>query len=630
MVTEIQTVDQARHLAHRLLGRERATPVVLVSVAAGAERPYVDPEEVAVGVGDYADVVVLPTGPLTWEFQVLMPPMTQVYGGASRVYPVDDAWQQDPYRSPLRFAYGAEDGPAVAEKLVADALGMAVRAGLVTPKPGSAQEVVGEVRGLPLPSRAFVHVSGRFVAVHQELAYPGVPLERVVAKGMRVRGLLDPDVGTLDIRVYATPAREALEPYGVGDVVLVRVREVGDADAQLELHPEVVVTVTRDDVTSNPEDHLTSLFTAGEVVAARVTASGEAAWALRLLDVDDDEEPLPALSLLPGGPPWLVPTPLAEEPVTEVADRWTLPAQEPVREPAVEPAREPAREETPATQPEDAPAPEPAQASRPTPLLLDRRRRARPQPPVPAEDPAVLTPAVGTPGPGRATSPWRTEALALRTQVQELQTDLHRALAEGDELRQRSRAFEAEHAMLKSHVGILERDLRRTQDDLERQRTRLRKEVTRRGRGGRGGEGASPPDPAFIDPEEQLRHEVYVAWAQRIPASDKPNRPMLAYAVGPDFLGSLDRTRGVDRGKVIDVVVEVVTGIADRAPGRQMHQLRSGEGGSDPAVVRERDGATCWRVNLQSNVAQARRMHFWRIGDHLEFSRVVLHDDHTP
>ena len=63
---------------------------------------------------------------------------------------------------------------------------------------------------------------------------------------------------------------------------------------------------------------------------------------------------------------------------------------------------------------------------------------------------------------------------------------------------------------------------------------------------------------AFSDPEEQFRHEVYLAWARRIPKEDKPDRPLCAYRLGDGFLGSLTSIDGIARRKVVDVTVEVL------------------------------------------------------------------------
>jgi hypothetical protein len=81
---------------------------------------------------------------------------------------------------------------------------------------------------------------------------------------------------------------------------------------------------------------------------------------------------------------------------------------------------------------------------------------------------------------------------------------------------------------------------------------------------------------------------------------------------------------------VIDVVVEVVTGLAVELHGRELHQLRQSEAGDSPTVVRE-DGATCWRAAIQSKSPAARRLHYWQLRDGgTELSRVVVHDDMEP
>jgi hypothetical protein len=135
---------------------------------------------------------------------------------------------------------------------------------------------------------------------------------------------------------------------------------------------------------------------------------------------------------------------------------------------------------------------------------------------------------------------------------------------------------------------------------------------------------------AFVDPEEQFRFEVLLTWVRMIPASEKPDRPMAEYRLGPDFLPTLDALEGVSRDKVLAVVVEVLTGIAVQKTGRDLHQLRTSDGGGSPYVVRPEDGAQSWRVALQRETPQARRLHYWRLGDTYELSRVVRHDDMTP
>ena len=104
----------------------------------------------------------------------------------------------------------------------------------------------------------------------------------------------------------------------------------------------------------------------------------------------------------------------------------------------------------------------------------------------------------------------------------------------------------------------------------------------------------------FQDAGEQFRYDVYLAWARRIPAAEKRHRPLHDYQLGEEFLPSLAGLDGIDRRKVVDVVVEVLTGLAETLDGREMHVLRSAPAGGAPPLVRD-DGAICWRVALHDD-----------------------------
>ncbi len=153
--------------------------------------------------------------------------------------------------------------------------------------------------------------------------------------------------------------------------------------------------------------------------------------------------------------------------------------------------------------------------------------------------------------------------------------------------------------------------------------TRLRRELRDAKRSQRSG------DFLFLDPEAQFRHDLYEHWVHRVHASEKAERPLLDYSLGPEFLPSLDALEGVSRSKVLDVLVEVLTGRAETMTSRDLHRLRRGLGGNDAPVQRE-DGAVCWRVSLQNNSPSARRLHYWRSPEGIELSRVVVHDDYEP
>jgi hypothetical protein len=580
----------AKALADRLNGNDRTRSIVVITIPAGLRTPYIDAEKVLDQVGDLADVYVIATGPHTWTFSGKMPERTQVYGGAGRVYPLGHEWVSRPQVSPLRFAYNEEEGQRATRSLISDALNLAAAAGLV--RTSAAKHRVraeGEVIGFPVPERAMVKFDGRVAQIAQELTESTVPLEHVVTVGMRVSGWFDADTGRLDISENLLPAEVALQSYGTGDVVLAEVASVEADRAELRLHPKVRVSVNREDLTGNDLDDLRTLMTLGEVLPARVVATGPT-WALTLIDVEDEESPLPAAALIPGGPPWIVPGLAGEVGPQWIEDDAAILA-------FASPA---ARSEAKAAAPELGTEVS-DNALRPTPALFDKRRRSAlvHHAPAPATESMTLT-----------IDALRSEVASFKRRLEEVDDEL--------------RASIAERAALILLRQDQERQVARLEHDLQVQRAQLRKAR-------RPTSTAPRANPEFADPEQAFRYAVLTAWASRIPVGEQPTVPLPEYDVGPNFLNSLNEVPGVAMDKVAGVAVEILTGRAPDVAGRELHQLRESLSGNAPYIRRPTDDATCWRAALQVNTSQARRIHYWVLpGGRVEFSRVVLHDDFRP
>jgi hypothetical protein len=720
-VRRVASEDQARELAAALQRPGRDRPVVVISTPAGHDTPFVDPQRVLDDVAGLAEVMVIPTGDVSWAFSSGMPPDTQVYGGASRVYGTDLEWVHHPRSSPLHFAYSPDEDARVHDRLVGDVMRFAVRAGIV----GSARSAPGTpvtegtVLGL-LGARALVSTDdGGQATVAEELVLPDVPLGRVLAPGMRVTGVLDPARRLLDIRGMlpdgAALRRAVHAAYRVGQVVLGRVETVEDDAVRIALAPGVQVRVRRAEITANDLDLLGDLFTPGEVVPARRVPAPLDGLALRLDDVDESEdEPVPAVALLEGGPPWLEPEPPAaeEEPVRSVPGDGgvrdggvyvTVPGGRP--EPGGSPVdgglgdspaelRRPdpvgtatsaspgSGSPTPAdrfgarpdsAQPDGAgpgtqPGPErrgstPPGLARPGPAQSPPQARtgapeaspgpggdvgpaATPRPPTPgdvaawhagAQD-ALPSPALPSPAApdAAAESPAEPAGKVARDLSLSLDAAKAKVAALAKELlddRVKRHQVELEVDRLLGRVGELTERLERAERRAEQQATALRKarQEAARLRHRLGDTGDEPPEErSFLDDEEQLRFEVLTEWARTIPAAEKADRPLAAYTLGPRFLASLADVEGVSRERVVWTLVMVLTGLAPEMNGLQVHRLRTGAGGDDPARQRD-DGAVCWRVSLQVNTPSARRLHYWRLpGGPYELSRVVLHDDVEP
>ena len=598
-VQHIKDERSASALADLLNGNGRRRPVAVVTIPAGRTEPWIDVEEIAREAGSLADVYLMPTGSFTWEFSNRMAEGTQVYGGAGRVYPVGHEWASDLSKSPLRFAFNEDDGQRATEKLISDMLRMAASAGLLQSVPTRELRKVDTTVKIVVAGRALVDVGNLFpAAIAEELTVEDVPIDRIVTAGQRIEGWYDTDSNRVDIRQSLRPSGEALAAYAVGDVVLSKVAKVRNGKAELVLYPQtttppVVVTVLRADVTANPADDLRTLMTVGEVIPARVTATGPD-WALTLHDVDDDEPIVSAPSLLPDGLPWL-----SEEPDRSEVDEPEAPTSLPMPPPAPTPVQV---IEAPApTQPPSAATP------RPSPAMLDRSRPG-PNPRPASTPPAAQRPTESTRGLLFKVDGLMAEIAGLKRDVVNLQTQL---LAGTDEREQ-----------LRFLLDQAERRANKAENDLKSTRARLRKATSTSKSGSSTGNG-----PQFADPEQGFRYLVLTRWATRTLPSEQRDRPLADFLIGPRFLESLERLEGIKAEKVADVVFEIVTGLAPQLPSREVHHLRTGSGGDDPVRVRD-DGAIAWRASLQVNTPSARRIHYWVLpSGQIELARVATHDD---
>lgn len=597
----IQHIDDDRSaaaLAGLLNGNARRRPVVVVTIPVGRTEPWIDVESIAREAANLAEVCLMPTGSFTWEFSHRMAEGTQVYGGAGRVYPVGNEWASDLTKSPLRFAFDADDGERATQQLISDALRMAAAAGLLQTLPTrELRQVSGAVK-MAVAGRALVDVGNRFpAAIAEELTVEDVPIARIVTAGQQIEGWYDAETNRIDVTKSLRSGSAALDSYSVGDVVLTTVAMVRNGKAELVLFPKtsapaVTVTVLREDVTTNPLDDLRTLMTVGEVIPARIVATGPQ-WALVLNDVDDDEPIVDAPSLLADGPPWLVEGPE----VVEVDEPQSL---APLTLPMPTAAPEPVSEEPPSAAP---PVPAPA---RPSPAMLDRNR-PRTGPP---------------PGATPSTSPEPAELTrALLLKIDGLTAEVGGLKRERESLRTQLLAGADEREQLRYLLRQSERRANKAENDLRAARARLRKVGNTKSRSS-AGEG-----PQFADPEQGFRYLVLTQWATRTLPSEQEDRPLPEYVVGSRFLDSLDKLEGIKEEKVADVVFEIITGLAPQIPSREVHHLRTGSGGDDPVRIRE-GGAVAWRASLQVKTPSARRIHYWALPNgQIELARVATHDD---
>ena len=309
---QIETAQEAEALSAHLFSPRRDVPVVVVSRSTGLAYAYADTERLRRDLSGLAEVFEITTLAASWSFAQSMPDMCQVYGGASRVYPLGTDWEHDPYLSPLRFAYGKADRDHVTRDLVSDAMTAVGASGsleLGPSAPDSSVRVSGEVAGVVAGS-ALVNIRGGGTGVvWPDLVQPGEPAERIFVKGMTLEGHLDPDSRRIQVLTPRLDAKQVLVGYQPGATVWARVASVNGGDCVVELFPGTGVTIAAQDVTATEAD-LTTLLSLGEVLPALVVARHDAEWLLSIREAADDA--ITAPSILPGGPPWLVaadPTP---------------------------------------------------------------------------------------------------------------------------------------------------------------------------------------------------------------------------------------------------------------------------------------------------------------------------------
>ncbi|MCH9682373.1 MAG: S1 RNA-binding domain-containing protein [Deltaproteobacteria bacterium] len=139
--------------------------------------------------------------------------------------------------------------------------------------------------------------------------------------------------------------------------------------------------------------------------------------------------------------------------------------------------------------------------------------------------------------------------------------------------------------------------------------------------------------PGHADPlssETAFISAVRVEYALRFGEDDRKRYPLQRMKVGREFLNRVRDLDGIDVDKILEVAAQVASARCHEIPGRAVHELHAGEGGT-PTRARTSDGARAWRCALQIGTPSARRLHWWSIpgadGATIEFASVAVHDD---
>lgn len=305
------------------LRAKRGYPVLVVTTPSEDAGPLIDADDLHQRVREIADVVVLHNGPASWALADAMPPMTQIYGGAGRVYPIDLGWLANPGRAPIRFCWPDDDPKQVADQLEDDAYASANFAGLAAIRAATATAPDrGTVQGALGRHHVLLRLDGggQGALLVDEL-FAGIEPERLLKPGQILTGRVERGHALCPFspdRIDDDPIARAGAAYKAGDVVLARVADVTARSASALLHPLVKVAIGADE----DESDLRNLFAVDDVVTLTLTGTGHGQFTAELADADAPS--VECIPVLPDGPPWLV--------------QKDLPASGPEPEPASAPA----------------------------------------------------------------------------------------------------------------------------------------------------------------------------------------------------------------------------------------------------------------------------------------------------
>ncbi|WP_194421197.1 hypothetical protein [Microbacterium abyssi] len=377
-----------------------------------------------------------------------------------------------------------------------------------------------------------------------------------------------PVTGVLDeLELHPEPLAPDLSVFADGSQTLALVVKVTELRATVQLHPRVSVVLRRRDVDVD-EGPVSELLHVGDVIRVRVHRDAGAEVALSCEDVEPDAALTPPLALVAGGAPWLSEGRSAGASAPDAVAPVVAEAAVPASEPRVSPGDDSAiRHDLNELSSEVAAA-----------------RR----------DILALTNLVAR---GGRSAPDASELESLRTENEQLRAGLADERAE----RAKVEARLADASQDRREAGRALRDARRAAER------------------------------AHVDPTaDGIRIEIERTWGNRTAPGERERWPLREFSFGPAFIDSLDALDENQLSKAVRACVDAITGRDREIPARELHRLRSGEGGDDPYVVRS-DGARCWRSSIEQNAPGARRLHYWELaGGVIELSRVVHHDDTRP
>jgi hypothetical protein len=598
----ISVPQEAKSLVESIADGNSLIPWVVVTTPNGARFPRFDMDQLADQLEGVANLALVTNAEASRAMSSHLRENEDVFSGAARVYPAGYT-PDNPLKPTDHRVVHPNQNPAVpTRRLISDALSLAHDAGVFDHTTSAQRLVTGVVTGFVGDDRAFVTIqgTGEFATLAGELTCPGIPLSWLCAEGQELKGSFDPDNRRFLLPKDHFASADFPQSFPLGAVTLGFVSEVERQRGVIRVHPGHTVTVRREQLSPNRRDRVDLLLAAGEVISIRLYRDDHGALAVRMDDIDDDEDVITPPDF--GAGPWLVEgrdRVEEDDVIEEVEHDASLPIVVPQPEPVAEPIPTP----------------------RPGPGLV-------PAITLPSQDSSdSVTQNVPSPPSPKG---------ALR----ESENQLHSARGERDRALLRLKALGGERAeelfaTVQNERSYFEVQLARVQAELRAARSDL-SDFRKRSRSERSAapslSGPNHRRSRFSTTEDWVREEARRVWISLYTPQERETFVLddALWLIGPEFGESLTELKDSQLRRTFKLIVHLATGRNAAEGIVEVHPLRTADQ-RDAAPHIRADGAVCLRAYVEEGVPQSRRLHYWKVKDGLvELSRVVLHDDMAP
>ena len=596
--TVVSTAAGAKDLVAWIADTTASRPWVVVTTPRGDLTPRFDMKSLVDQLEGVAALALVTTVEATRAMTDVLREREDVFAGAARVYPAGYTPENALKPTPHRVVHPNQDPDRATQRLISDALGIAQDAGVFDEARPQRREAKAIVKAFIGNDRAFVDIEGggELATLAGELTCQGVPLPWLFSPGQRLKGSYDASSTRFLVDKDLWDSGEYFRGFPEGGVTLGLVTKVDRQRGSLQIHPGHSFTFSRAELSPNPKDRVDLLLAEGEVLPVRVYRNPQGQLAVRMDDIDDDEQIIPPVDF--GAGPWL----LEDRELVDIGMADPAPAEviEVAPAPVITAVDEPS-------------------SPKPGPGMM---RAIAPSAPLPDEVPAT------------------TVAASPRSALRGLDNQLHTIRAERDLLQRRLKALGADKAEELFHSLHNERDyfaveLARAQAELRAARTDL-SDFRKRLRGERSsGSATSGPwdrESRFSARDDWVREEVRRTWISLYTPQERQRYPLEDdfLLMGERFGESLNELKDSQLRRLFKLILHISSGRNAAEALVEAHPLRTSEQ-RDAAPHTRADGAVCMRAYVEEGVPQSRRLHYWKVKDGLvELSRVVLHDDMAP